>query len=134
MKSLIAVILWIPAFCFAQNTIDGRWRTVTEQKSAGSGEVVTFSTKGDTVSMSTSTGVSYIAKTDGTDAPIVGDKNVRSVSVTLPSPGVLVEVSKKDKLPWLSMRMEVNADGKTANVTWKNLNTSKQGSYSMARD
>ena len=74
MKSLIAVILWIPAFCFAQNTIDGRWRTVSEQNSPGSSERVTFVTKGDTVAMSASTGVSYAAKTDGTDAPIVGDK------------------------------------------------------------
>ncbi|MBK6472097.1 MAG: hypothetical protein IPF94_15735 [Betaproteobacteria bacterium] len=111
----------------AQSAIDGRW------KSKDSDEIVTFKTEGDRVTMTASTGVGYTAKLDGSDAPVKGDKVVDTVSVSMPDKHTLVETNKKDGKAWLTMRMQVDASGKNAKVSWQNLKTNKSGGYEMVK-
>lgn len=125
--ALMAVLAFLPMLASAQTAIDGRW------KSNQSDEVVTFTTEGNRVSMVASTGFGYTAKLDGSDAPAKGDKSVDTVSVTMPDKSTLVETSKKDGKPWLTMRMQVDASGKIAKVSWQNLKTNKSGGYEMLR-
>jgi hypothetical protein len=125
--ALLAILGSLPMLASAQTAIDGRW------KSTQSDEVVTFSTEGSRVSMVASTGFGYTAKLDGSDAPAKGDKSVDTVSVTMPDKSTLVETSKKDGKPWLTMRMQVDASGKIAKVSWQNLKTHKSGGYEMLR-
>lgn len=125
-----------PVLALAQSAIDGAWKMARTDGSADSGWGVSFKTTRNTVTMSAPTGASYVARLDGTDAPFKGDSSAdptTSVSVTMPSDRVLVEVAKRNGQPWLSTRMEVDASGKTAQVTWNNLRTLKGGSYDMVK-
>jgi hypothetical protein len=128
-----AVLALAPALAFADSVFDGNWMVVKEDKSMDLNSVVTFSVARETVEMSTLSGISYKAKLNGADAKVQGDPKTATVSVTMPRKNVLQEISKFEGTPWLSMRMEVDASGKTAKVTWKNLKTDKGGSYDMAK-
>jgi hypothetical protein len=125
--ALLAGLSSLPMLAAAQSAIDGRW------KSKDSDEIVTFRTESGRVTMAASTGVGYTAKLDGSDAPVKGDKVVDTVSVTMPDNYTLVETNKKDGKAWLTMRMQVDASGKNAKVSWKNLKTDKSGGYEMVR-
>lgn len=125
--ALLAGLTSLPMLAAAQSAIDGRW------KSKDSDEIVTFKTESDRVTMAASTGVGYTAKLDGSDAPVKGDKVVDTVSVTMPDKHTLVETNKKDGKAWLTMRMQVDASGKNAKVSWKNLKTDKSGGYEMVK-
>ena len=127
-----ALLALAPAFAAAQSAVDGTWMVIKDG-ALDIGSVVTFRVNREAVEMSSLSGISYKAKLNGADAKVSGDEKTTSVSVTMPRKNVLVEVSKRDGKPWLTMRMEVEADGKTARVTWKNLKTDKGGSYEMAR-
>ena len=47
------------------------------------GLAVTYRTEGDKLTMTTGTGQSYTARTDGTEAPFKGDRGITSVSVRI---------------------------------------------------
>jgi hypothetical protein len=126
-RALLAGLTLLPMLAAAQSAVDGRW------KSKDSDEIVTFKTESDRVTMAASTGFGYTAKLDGSDAPAKGDKVVDAVSVTMPDRNTLVETSKKDGKAWLTMRMQVDASGRLAKVTWKNLRTDKSGGYDMVK-
>ena len=135
MRTIIAtaMLALAPAVALAQSVIDGTWMVIAADKSLDPGSLVTFKVERDAVAMSAVSGISYRARLNGADAKVEGDRNSDVVSVTMPRKNVLVEVSKRDGKPWLSMRMEVEPDGKTAKVTWRNLNTGKSGGHEMAR-
>ena len=135
MRAILATALLAlaPAVALAQATVDGTWMVVNADKSLDPGSLVTFRVERDTVAMSAVSGISYKARVNGTDAKVTGDENSTSVSVTMPRKNVLVEVSKRNGKPWLSMRMDVDPDGKTAKVTWRNLNSGKSGGHVMAK-
>ena len=134
IRQAVALMLFtMPAMALAQSVFDGSWMVLKNDKSLDLNSVVTFKVERDTVAMSTLSGISYKAKLNGADAKVEGDLKTTSVSVTRPKKNVLLEISKRDGKAWLSMRMEVEPDGKTAKVTWKNLDTDKGGSYEMAR-
>ncbi|MEO7393077.1 MAG: hypothetical protein ABIU58_12940 [Ramlibacter sp.] len=129
----IAILALVPAIAAAQSVIDGTWMVINADKSMDLGSVVTFKVVREGVEMSALSGTHYKARLNGPDAKVEGDEKTTSVSVTMPRRNVLMEVSKRDGKPWLTMRMEVEPDGKTAKVTWKNLKTDKGGNYEMAR-
>jgi hypothetical protein len=131
--ALTVLLAFAPAFAFAESAFNGQWMAVKADGSLDLESIVTFHVEKKTVEMSAITGVSYKAKLDGSDAPVTGDPTATAVSVAMPSKNVLVETSKRDGKPWLTMRMEVDATGKSAKVTWKNLKNDKGGSYSMAK-
>lgn len=122
-----AILTSLPMLAAAQTAIDGRW------KSKDSDEIVTFKTESRRVTMAASTGVGYTAPLDGSDAPVKGDKVVDTVSVTMPDKYTLVETNKKDGKAWLTMRMQVDAGGRTAKVSWQNLKNGKSGGYEMVK-
>ena len=128
-----AVLALAPTLAFAESVFDGNWMVVKEDKSMDLNSVVTFKVAREMVEMSTLSGISYKAKLNGADAKVQGDPKTTTVSVTMPRKNVLQEISKFEGNPWLSMRMEVDAAGKTARVTWKNIKTDKGGSYDMAK-
>jgi hypothetical protein len=131
--ALAALLLFAPALAWGQSVFDGSWMVLKDDKTLDLNSVVTFKVSREVVELSTLSGISYKAKLNGADAKVEGDPKTSTVSVTRPSKNVLLEISKRDGKPWLSMRMAVEPDGKTAKVTWKNLNTDKGGSYEMAR-
>ena len=127
LNAVVACVIALPLLATAQTAIDGRW------KSTDSDEIVSFKTESGSVTMAASTGVGYTAKLDGSDAPVKGDKAVDTVSVVMPDNGTLVETNKKSGKDWLTMRMQVDSSGRTAKVTWKNLQTGKSGGYEMLK-
>jgi hypothetical protein len=129
----IALLALTPAWAAANSVFDGSWMVLKEDKSLDLNSVVTFKVGTESIEMSALSGVSYKAKLNGADASVTGDPNTTTVSVTMPRKNVLLEVSKRDGKAWLSMRMEVDAGGKTAKVTWKNMKTDKGGGYEMAK-
>ena len=134
IRQAVALMLFtMPAIALAQSVFDGSWMVLKDDKSLDLNSVVTFKVEREVVEMSTLSGISYKARLNGADAKVEGDLKTTSVSVTRPKKNVLLEISKREGKPWLSMRMEVEPTGKTAKVTWKNLNTDKGGSYEMAK-
>jgi hypothetical protein len=131
--ALAALLVFAPALAWAQSVFDGSWMVLKDDKTLDLNSVVTFKVSREVAELSTLSGITYKAKLNGADAKVEGDPQTTTVSVTRPSKNVLLEISKRDGKPWLSMRMAVEPDGKTAKVTWKNLNTDKGGSYEMAR-
>ncbi len=136
MKSRLLTLAAVAALGLAASLaqaqkIDGTWKA---QSGGGQQERVTFRTTADAVTMSASTGTGYTAKLDGSQVPLKGEKEPRTVSVKLPEPGVLEETTYKDGKPMLTFRLAVAADGKTAQVTWKSLATGKTGTYAMVKD
>ncbi len=125
------VALGLAASLAQAQKIDGTWKS---QSGGGQQERVTFRTTADAVTMSASTGTGYTAKLDGSQVPLKGETEPRTVSVKLPEPGVLEETTYKDGKPVLTFRLAVAADGKTAHVTWKSLATGKTGTYAMVKD
>lgn len=135
MKSLVVALALsvMPLLAAAQATVDGKWVQLVDGKPDRS-SAVTFKTTGQTFSMSSSSGgSSYEVTLGGAEAPLRGEPDA-TVSVTMPSPGVMVEESRKGGKPWLTMRMEVSADGKTAKVRWTNLQQGASGSFDLVRD
>lgn len=126
-RALLAGLALLPMLAAAQPAVDGRW------KAKDSSEIVSFKTGNGHVTMAASTGAGYTARLDGSDAPYHGDKVVDTVSVSMPDTDTLVETSKKDGKAWLTMRMQVDASGKTAKVSWTNLRTGKSGGYELVR-
>jgi hypothetical protein len=80
------------------------------------GLMVTYKVDGDSLSMSSPTGQSYVAKLDGTDAPYKGDPGVTSVSVKKMGKNTIEETDKRDGRVVSVARMTVGADGKTMNL------------------
>ena len=101
-----ALLALAPAFAAAQSAVDGTWMVIKDG-ALDIGSVVTFRVDREAVQMSSLSGISYKAKLNGADAKVSGDEKTTSVSVTMPRKNVLVEVSKRDGKPWLTMRMEV---------------------------
>jgi hypothetical protein len=129
----IALLALAPAWAAAESVFDGTWMPIKEDKTVDLNAVVTYKVGRESVEMSALSGVSYKAKLNGADAPVSGDLNTTSVSVTMPRKNVLLEVSKREGKPWLTTRIEVDAGGKTAKVSWKNMKTDKGGAYEMAK-
>ena len=131
--ALAALLVFAPALASAQSVFDGSWMVLKDDKTLDLNSVVTFKVSREVAELSTLSGITYKARLNGADAKVEGDPKTTTVSVTRPKKNVLLEISKREGKPWLSMRMEVEPDGRTAKVTWKNLNTDKGGSYEMAR-
>jgi hypothetical protein len=129
---LLAMLAAAPALA-AGSAFDGQWMAVKADGTLDLESIVNYKIEKKTVEMSAITGFSYKAKVGGPDVPVDGDPNASTVSVTMPERNVLVETTRRAGKPWQQLRMEVDAGGKTAKVTWKSAKGDKSGSYSMAR-
>jgi len=95
--------------------LSGSWRTEKADVSAES-LTYTFKVNGNELTMTNATGGSYIAKLDGTDAPVKGDPGLTSVSVKMLGKKTLEETYKRDGKVIVIYKSTVSADGKTMKV------------------
>ncbi|MEO8386389.1 MAG: hypothetical protein ABI583_14165 [Betaproteobacteria bacterium] len=114
------------------NLMSGSWKAIKADKVSDNGLLVTYKSEGAMMTMSTPTGESYSAKTDGTDTPYKGDPGTTSVSVKVRK-NTLEENYKRDGKATGMTRMEVDATGKKAKVDWINNLTRTNGNYSMMK-
>ena len=110
------------------NQMSGSWRAQKADKLSDNGLIVTYKSEGTTMSMSTPTGESYSAKTDGTEAPYKGDPGTTSVTVKIRK-NTIEENFKRDGKVIAMSRMEVDKSGKQAKVDWIDHLTKTNGNY-----
>src|ERR1700756_2276559 len=94
----------------------GSWVTAKMDTLSDNGLLVTYKVDGDSLSMTSPTGQSYVAKLDGTDAPYKGDPGTTSVSVKSMGKNMIEETDKRDGKVISVARMTVAADGKNMTI------------------
>ena len=103
------------------HAISGSWRTSKLDNLSDNALALTLKVEGDSLHMTNPTGQSFVAKLDGTDAPMKGDPGVTSVSVKRISKDVLEETDKRDGKAISTLKMTASADGKTITFAEHNL-------------
>jgi len=98
------------------HAISGSWRTSKFENVSDNGTTFTYKFEGDSLTMSSTTGQSYTAKLDGTDAPYKGDPGTTSVSVKRMGKNMLEESDKRDGKVISVARMTLAPDGKTMRI------------------
>lgn len=98
------------------HAVSGSWVTSKMDTLSDNGLMVTYKVEGDSLSMTSPTGQSYIAKLDGTDAPYKGDPGTTSVSVKSMGKNTIEETDKRDGRVISVAHMTVGSDGKTMTV------------------
>jgi hypothetical protein len=97
----------------------GSWVTAKLAGLSDNATVLTYKEEGGMLSMTTPTGQSYEAKTDGTEAPYKGDPGITTVAVKQAGQMSLVETDKRDGKVIGVIKSTVAADGKTMNVVYE---------------
>jgi hypothetical protein len=95
------------------HALSGSWVTSKLDTISDNGLLVTYKVEGGSLSMSSPTGQSYVAKLDGTDAPYKGDPGTTSVSVKSMGKNTIEETDKRDGKVISVARILVGSDGKT---------------------
>lgn len=98
------------------HAVSGSWVTSNMETLSDNGLLVTYKVEGNSLSMTSPTGQSYVAKLDGTEAPYKGDPGTTSVSVKSVGKNTIEETDKRDGKVISIARMTVGADGKTMTV------------------
>lgn len=101
------------------HAVSGSWVTSKLADLSDNATTLTYKVEGGMLSMTTPTGQSYTAKTDGTEAPYKGDPGITTVSVTQAGKMSLVETDKRDGKVIGVIKSTVAADGKTMNVVYE---------------
>ncbi|WP_430391329.1 hypothetical protein [Dyella sp. 20L07] len=100
------------------HAISGSWVTSDLAGFSDNGLLFTYKLDGSMLGMTTPTGQSYEAKTDGSEAPYKGDPGITSVTVKQMGKDTLVETDKRDGKVISVIKSTVGADGKTMNVVF----------------
>ena len=98
------------------HAISGSWKTARYDNISDEGLTFSYRLEGDMLNM-TSVGESYVAKLDGTDAPIKGDTAGTVVSVERLAPNSFRETFKRDGKPVSVTTMTLTEDGKMTVVS-----------------
>lgn len=101
------------------HAISGSWVTSNLASMSDNATSLTYKEEGGKLSMTSPTGQSYEAKTDGTEAPYKGDPGITSVTVKQTGKTSLVETDKRDGKVIGVIRSTVAADGKSMNVVYE---------------
>ena len=109
-KGSIAQVAKGPA---GSHAISGSWVTAKLDTLSDNGLLVTYKVAGGSLSMTSPTGQSYVAKLDGTEAPFKGDPGTTTVSVKSIRKNTIEETDKRDGKVISVASMTVAADGKT---------------------
>ena len=117
----------------AVNQMSGSWRAQKADKVSDNGLRVTYKSEGALMNMSTPTGESYSAKTDGTEAPYKGDPGTTSVTVKIRKNTIEENFKRDGKVIGMS-RMEVDKSGKQAKVDWIDHLTKTNGNYVTVKE
>ena len=101
------------------HAISGSWRTASYDSVSDNGLVITFKMAGDSLSMSSPAGQSYVAKLDGTEAPYKGDDGITSVSVKKIGANAVEETARLHGKVVTITKMTVAPDGKTMAISMR---------------
>lgn len=129
----LASLALAPAFALAASPFDGFWMIQRADGSLDPGSQVEYKVDREWVTMNSPMGASYRAKTSGADAAMQNDANTTSVSVKVQGKHTLVQSDKNNGKVWRITTIEVQPDGKTAKVAWKDLRKNLSGSYVLSR-
>lgn len=102
------------------HAISGSWHTTSFSSMSDNGILITFNVQGDTMTMSTPTGQKYTAKMDGTEAPMMGDPGVTTVSVKKLADNKIMETDKRAGKVTGTSTMTIAKDGKSMMVVVDN--------------
>lgn len=94
------------------HAMSGSWQVAQYENVSDEGLTFTYEIDGDTVHLSTPSGISYEATLGGPDVPIEGDIAGTTVSIARNDDGSYVETSKRDGAVISVMTMTVGDDGK----------------------
>ena len=100
------------------HAISGSWITTSFDNMSDNGVTVTYKTDGDMLTMTSPTGQSYTAKTDGTEAPFKGDPGLTTVKVKMDGKRTLVESDYRNGKLIGKAHSTVSKDGKTISVSY----------------
>jgi len=96
--------------------LSGSWRMTKMESLSDNAITWTYKVNGDELTMTNPTGQSYMAKLDGTEAPMKGDPGVTTVSVKKMGKNIIEETDKRDGKVVSVMKATVQPDGKTMNL------------------
>jgi hypothetical protein len=130
---LAPVLALLPAVALAASPFDGFWMIQQADGSLDPGSQVEYRVEKDWVTMNSPMGASYRARTDGSDAAMENDANTTRVSVRMPGKSTLIQSEKNDGKIWRITTIEVQPDGRTARVAWKDLKRNRSGSYVLSK-
>jgi hypothetical protein len=98
------------------HAISGDWKMSKMDSVSDNSLLVTYKIDGDSLTMSTPTGQSYVAKLDGTEAPFKGDPGLTTVSVKRIDKDTIQETDKRDGKAVFVVHMKISSDGKSLAV------------------
>ena len=110
------------------HAVSGQWKPAKIENVSAEGLTTTYALDGDTLHMSSPSGVSFDAKLDGTDTPIKGDPAGTTASVKKVGEGY-EETDKRDGKVVGVSTFSVGADGKL-NVVYENKLDGSKTTYS----
>ena len=117
-KGMIRQVAAGPAGSHASS---GSWVTTSFSGMSDNGVTVTYKTDGDMLTMTSPTGQSYTAKTDGTEAPFKGDPGLTTVSVKMMGADTLMETDKRDGKVIATAKMTASKDGKSIAIIYSDM-------------
>jgi hypothetical protein len=97
------------------HAMSGSWQ-LTKLDESDNASIFTIKMDGDSLTMTSPTGQSYIAKLDGPDAPYKGDPGVTSVSLKRIDANTIEETDKRDGKAIYVERITLAANGKTMTI------------------
>src|SRR5581483_1530273 len=98
------------------HAMSGSWRMAKMESLSDNGTVWTYKVAGNQLTMTNPTGQSFVAKLDGTEAPMKGDPGITSVSVRSVNANTLEETDKRNGKVIAVITTMLNADGKSAKI------------------
>lgn len=114
-------------------SLSGAWQFTHTIHASDNGLQVTYATKGDVLSMSSPTGLSFSAKLDGSFARYFGDPGQDSISMKRVSDKVYKEIDKLGDKVIGTATFTVSADNKTLTIVFDDKQHNIQGQYVMTR-
>jgi hypothetical protein len=111
------------------HAISGSWITANLASFSENGLLFTYKEQGGLLSMTTPTGQSYSAKTDGTEAPYKGDPGITSVTVKRTGKNSLIETDKRNGKVIAVITSTLSADGQSMTVVYDNELQERSMSY-----
>jgi len=115
------------------HAVSGSWITISFASLSDNGVTVTYKTDGDMLTMTTPTGQSYTAKTDGTEAPYKGDPGLTGVTVKMKGKHTMVETDKRDGKVIGKATSTLNKSGTTMHVSYYDALHARTTTYSATK-
>jgi hypothetical protein len=115
------------------HVMSGSWRTTSYENVSDNGLSFTYKMSGDSLSMTTPTGQSYTAKTNGAEAQYKGDPGITSVSIMAMGKNTLQETDKRNGKIIGTSTMTVSADGKSMQIKWRDMLRNTSGSIAATK-